>query len=178
MCALRFFFSRSTRVPPLPAEVTVIIDSITTPGPGDGRRSGGARSSRLGPPSGPRVPPQIRAGTTAVKHASGAARRAARQAAYKAAEAHHEATLLQQHTLTYLDADETWYWQGSRALCAALDRWCRSPAPADDIDMGTLDQFDFFDDDFRAHHEYDSDGDDSEHDDDFEDESDAPGCAQ
>ena len=27
---------------------------------------------------------------------------------------------------------------------------------------------DFFDDDFRAHHEYDSDGDDSEHDDDFE----------
>ena len=107
-----------------------------------------------------------------------AERRAARKAAYRAAEAHHEATLLRQHTLTYLDADETWYWRGSRALCAALDRWCRSPAPADDIDMGTLDQFDFFDDDFRAHHEYDSDGDDSEHDDDFEDESDAPGCAQ
>ena len=45
--------------------------------------------------------------------------------------------------------------------------------------MGTLDQFDFFDDDFRPHHEDDSDGDESEHDDDdFEDESDAPGCAQ
>ena len=61
------FYSRSTRVPPLPAEVTVIIDMTTTPGPGDGRRSGGARSSRLGPPSGPRVPPQIRAGTTSVE---------------------------------------------------------------------------------------------------------------
>ena len=70
------------------------------------------------------------------------------------------------------------YWRGSRALCAALDRWCRSPAPADDIDMGTLDQFDFFDDDFRPHHKDDSDDDDSEHDDDFEDESDAPGCVQ
>ena len=89
------FFSRLMRIPPLPAEVTVIF-SITTPGPGDGRRSGGARSSRLGPPSGPRVPPQVRAGTTAVRHASETARRAARTAAYSAAEAHHEAALLQQ----------------------------------------------------------------------------------
>ena len=165
------------RIPPLPAEVTVIF-SITTPGPGDGRRSGGARSSRLGPPSGPRVPPQTRAGTTAVAHASGTARRAAREAAYRAAEAHHEATLLQQHTLTYLDADGTWYWRGSRALCAALDRWCRPPAPADDIDLEMLDQFEFFDDDFRPHHEGDSDGEDGEHDDDFDDGSDASGCAQ